>query len=203
MRRRRCIKKSGWGARGEGAAPPPAKQSMFLDRRRWTQKEVEREREERRSPPLKKKPPPSRSPLPPFFFLGGAAPHWRLPFKEALPWRSHPPLKKVGTPTLSGRSLSVCLSVYLSIYLSICLSAYLPICLSIYQIRFMTRNHFICGFWSRAISALSLADCVQMRFPGCLGCTCFGCWRRPVFQWLRSCVCYIPPRSQTWRIYAC
>ena len=99
MRRRRCIKKSGWGARGEGAAPPPAKHSMFLDRRRWTQKEVERERGKKKPPPLQEEaPPPSRSPLPPFFFLGGAAPHWRLPFKEALPWRSHPPPWRRGGP---------------------------------------------------------------------------------------------------------
>ena len=99
MRRRRCIKKSGWGARGEGAAPPPAKHSMFLDRRRWTQKEVEREREERRSPPLQEEAPPLLQEAPSPLLLGGGLPRTEdFPSKKLSLEEATPPLEEGGDP---------------------------------------------------------------------------------------------------------
>ena len=103
MRRRRCIKKSGWAPSPRKAFHVPGQEEMDTERSR----ERERERKEEAPPPSRRSPLPFKKPPPPFFFLGGAAPHWRLPFKEALPWRSHPPLEEGGTPTLSGRSLEM------------------------------------------------------------------------------------------------
>ena len=74
---------------------------MFLDRRRWTQKEVQREREERRSPPpSRRSPPPSfKKPPPPLLLLlGGGCPALKTSLQRSSPLKKPPPPWRRGGP---------------------------------------------------------------------------------------------------------
>ena len=84
---------------------------MFLDRRRWTQKEVEREREERRSPPLQEEAPPllQEAPFPPSSSSswGGLPRTEDFPSKKLSLEEATPPLEEGGDPYPIG-AVSLC-----------------------------------------------------------------------------------------------